>query len=367
MQEMLSLTTRSTHRHTGITRTAMCAAALLALLVPTGLAPTAALAAPQSDDTSISSSTSSRQGGSPAAVTVLADGLDGTSGADLGPDGALYVTEATLGRITRVDTRTGEKSVYASGLPPAVIGLGGAIDIAFVGRTAYVLVTLVGPDVGGDQVSGIYRVDDADSFTVIADLGAFSRANPPATQFDIPSGLQFALEPVRGGFLVTDGHHNRVLHVSKSGYVRELVAFDNIVPTGLAVSGRTVYMGEAGPVPHAPEDGKVVRFSVGKPVARTVASGFSLIVDVELNRCGRLFALSQGDEPGDVPAGSPALPDSGELLKVTKNGTFQVIAAGLDLPTSVDFGRRAAYVVAGDEVLRITGGAVSGKRGGCWK
>ena len=41
------------------------------------------------------------------------------------------------------------------------------------------LVTLVGPDVGGSDVVGIYRVDGPDSFTVVADIGAFSIANPP--------------------------------------------------------------------------------------------------------------------------------------------------------------------------------------------
>jgi hypothetical protein len=57
----------------------------------------------------------------------------------------LYVTEPAAGRITRVDPRTGATTTYASGLPRSIIGLGGAMDIAFIGRTAYVLVTLVGP------------------------------------------------------------------------------------------------------------------------------------------------------------------------------------------------------------------------------
>ena len=91
------------------------------------------------------------------------------------------------------------------------------MDVAFIGKTAYVLVTLVGPDVGGDDVVGIYRVDGPDSFTVIADIGAFALANPPSTPFDVPTGLQFALDIYRGGFLVTDGHHNRVLQVTLDG------------------------------------------------------------------------------------------------------------------------------------------------------
>ena len=132
-------------------------------------------------------------------ISLLAEGLDGASGSTIGPDGALYVTEGAAGRVSRVDLHTWEVTTFTSGLPQRLIPLGGAIDVAFVGNTAYVLVTLVGSDLGGDAKVGIYRVDDEDSFTVIADIGEFSLNNPPDTGFDIPSGLQFALETFRGG------------------------------------------------------------------------------------------------------------------------------------------------------------------------
>ena len=76
----------------------------------------------------------------------LGAGLHGGSGSTIGPDRALYVTES---------------AAYASGLPELIpaVGFGGPVDIAFLGGTAYVLVTLVGPDVGGSDVVGIYRVD----------------------------------------------------------------------------------------------------------------------------------------------------------------------------------------------------------------
>jgi hypothetical protein len=114
------------------------------------------------------------------------------------------------------------------------------MDVAFIGSTAYALVTLVGPDVGGSDVVGIYRVDGPNNFTVIADLGGFSMQNPPNTPFFVPTGVQYALEASRGRFLVTDGHHNRVLWVTLGGAVTELIAFGNIVPTGLAIWGNTI-------------------------------------------------------------------------------------------------------------------------------
>ncbi len=338
----------------GIKRTLIHAVAVAALVVPAVLAPSIAGA-----------TTGHGTDARPAVAELLTSGLEGTSGGAIGPDGALYVTEATTGEITRVDPRSGATSTFATGLPKAVIGLGGAIDVAFVGKTAYALVTLVGPDVGGNEIDGIYRVDSANSFTVIADLGEYSRSHPPATPFDLDRGLQFALQPVRTGFLVTDGHHNRVLAVSRSGEVSELIGFGNIVPTGLAVSGRTVYLAEAGPVPYSPADGKVVSFPLKTPVAadvREVGSGYSLMVDVEFGRCGTLYALSQGDSPGDVTPGAPALPNSGELLRVKGNGTYSVVTAGLNLPTSVDFlGDTALVVTHNGEIWKIPSVSRSGE------
>jgi hypothetical protein len=290
-----------------------------------------------------------------ATVSRLVTGLQGGLGSTIGPDKALYVTETAAGKITRVDPQTGATTTYASGLPKSIIGLGGAMDVAFIGNTAYVLVTLVGPDVGGSDIDGIYRVDGPHSFTVVADIGQFAINHPPATPFDVPSGVQFALEPYRGGFLVTDGHHNRVYRVTLDGTVTQLIAFGNIVPTGLAVRGNTIFMAEAGPVPHLPENGKVVAFGPTSATAAPVASGSPLLVDVEFGRGRTLYALSQGVGSGGPP-GSPALPDTGALVNVNGDGTFTVVTGGLDRPTSLEFIGTTAYVVTlGGDIWKIDG------------
>jgi hypothetical protein len=304
-----------------------------------------------------SAATAAGPSGDPTAHRLVA-GLQGGSGSAIGPDRALYVTESAAGRVTRVDPRTGATTTYASGLPKLIpaAGFGGPVDVAFLGRTAYVLVTLVGPDVGGSDVVGIYRVDGPDRFTVVADIGAFSINNPPATDFFVPSGVQYALQAYRGGLLVTDGHHNRVLRVSRDGQITELRAFGNIVPTGLDVRGRTIYLAEAGPVPHLPEDGKVVAFRPTSPTVRDVAAGSRLLVDVEFGRGHRLYALSQGDFLPGNPEGSPALPNTGALVKAGRDGTFTVVIDRLNQPTSLEFIGKTAYVVTlGGEIWKIKG------------
>jgi hypothetical protein len=285
----------------------------------------------------------------PAAIPTVTPGwvtgLQGGSGSTVGPDGALYVPEPAAGRISRVDPKSGAVTTFASGLPTQVIPLGGVMDVAFIGETAYALVTLVGdPLIGGDDIDGVYRVDGPNSFTVVADIGAFAIANPPDADIFLVTGVQYAMEPFRGGFLVTDGHHNRVYRVALDGAVSELLQLGNVVPTGLAARGNTVYMAEAGPLPHAPANGKVVSFEPGSSSTTQVAAGAPLLVDVEFGRGRDLFALSQGVHTvGD--AGSPADANTGSLVTVNGDGTFTSIATGIDRPTSLEVIGTSAYVV----------------------
>jgi hypothetical protein len=309
-------------------------------LMPAGWAATEAMRATPS-----TVATSSRPSPMPG-VTRLVTGLANAagSGTTIGPDGALYVTESAAGRVVRVDPHTGVVTTFASGLPQPIRPVGGAMDVAFLDGTAYVIVTLVGADIGGSDVVGVYRIDGPNSSTVIADIGAFSAANPPTTPFGVPTGVQYAMQPYRGGFLVTDGHHNRVLRVTLDGAISEVIAFDNIVPTGLETRGNRVYMAEAGPVPHLPETGKIVSFKAKSPTVIEVASGARLLVDVEFGRGSNLYGLSQGVFPDGGQPGAPALPNTGSLVKVTGED-FDVVIDELNQPTSMEVIGNTAYIV----------------------
>jgi sugar lactone lactonase YvrE len=295
----------------------------------------------------------------PPTATRLVSGLEGGSGSTIGPDGALYVAEGVAGRVSRVDPWTGAVTTFASGLPRRLPGFswGGPVDVAFIGDTAYVLVNLVGTDVGGHDVVGIYRVDGPNRVTVIADLGAWSFAHPPPPNpsFFLPHGGPFALRTFHGGFLVTDGNHNRVLRVTSDGQISQLIQFEDIVPTGLAVRDNTIYMAETGPVPHRPQDGKVVAFGPTSPTVTTVASGAPILVDVALGRDGQVYALSNGVFSGG-PEGTPGLPNTGALVKADDAGTLTVVKGGLNQPISLQFIGNTAYVVTlTGEVWKIDG------------
>jgi len=333
------LTTRSRLTSTG--KGLMTMAAALALLMP-------AFAARADDNPP--------PGSKPGEVRLLASGLMGTIGSTIGPDGALYVAEGAVGRITRIDRSTGTATTFAEGLPAAVpgVGLGGAMDVAFVGTTAYVLVSVVDSAVGGHQKDGIYRVDDRYNSTLLVDLGTWSFNHPPDPiipfNYFLPDGVQFALLPIHDGFLVSDGHLNRVLHVSKDGTeITVLKQFNDIVPTGLAKSGSTVFLAELGPVPETPDTGKVVSFGLSDthPLApaHDVASGVSMIVGTKFGAHGKLYALSQGIAPAGIQPGQPASPDTGRLLRVNYDGTFTILVDKLDRPASLNFVCDTAYIL----------------------
>jgi hypothetical protein len=302
-------------------------------------------------------------------VTRLAGFGNGgfVTGSTIGPHGALYVTDGNAGSVLRIDRRSGEVTTYATGLPPKAFtnDIGGPVDVVFVDRTAYVLVTLVSGEISGagpfgdpNDKNGIYRLERDGSFTLIADIGTWSVANPPEPAFFVDTGVHYAMEPYHGGFLVTDGHHNRLLWVDLDGSISEVATFGNSVPTGLEVARGRAFVTEAGPIPHAPEDGKVLALRRGSN-PRELATGASMLIDVERGPRGKLYALSQGQWDG-VGEGSPASPNTGRLVVVGRNGNLTPVVDRrgqelvLDRPTTMEIVGRTAYVVsvAGD-VYRV--------------
>ena len=208
--------------------------------------------------------------------------------------------------------------------------------------------------------NGLYRIERDGTPTLVADLGQWSIDNPPQPDFFVDTGVHFAMEPYWGGFLVTDGHHNRVLWVSRHGSIHEFATFGNVVPTGLEATGGRVFVTQMGPIPHVPEDGKVLALRVFREPSE-VASGASMLIDVERGPRGKLYAVAQGQWDG-VGEGSRAEPNTGRLLMVGRHGELTPVLdihgqeLVLDRPTSLEFVGKTAYVVSvtGD-VYRVDG------------
>ena len=98
----------------------------------------------------------------------------------------------------------------------------------------------------------------------------------------------------------------------------------------------------------------MVAFRPESTTVREVASGSPLLVDVEFGPRHRLYALSQGVGSGG-PEGSPALANTGALVKVNRDGTFTVVIDRLNQPTSLEYIGKTAYVTMGGEIWKIKG------------
>jgi hypothetical protein len=274
----------------------------------------------------------------------LLTGLEGGSGSTVGPGGALYVTETAAGRISRVDPKTGHITTFASGLPKSIVGLGGAMDVAFIGKTAYALVTLVGSDVGGSDVVGIYRVDGPDSFTVVADIGAFSLSNPPTLRSTSQPESRTRWKSTVAGSWSPMG--------TTIGCCGSRSAARSPTSSRSTTSSRPGWRfrvtrctwPKPAPSPTSPRTARWCRSGRSRPPPWRWPPVPPLLVDVEFGRGRTLYALSQGLFGGG-PAGSPAQPNTGSLVKVNGNGIFTVLADGFHRPTSLELIGNTAYVV----------------------
>ena len=294
-------------------------------------------------------------------LTRFGSGLG--SGSTVGPDGAIYVTDGTNGSVDRVDRRTGAVTVFATGLPPKVLGIGGAMDVAFLDQRMYVLVTMV----GGDIVGGPH-IGDA----TVGDLPARRPRNllrrrrhrllvgrPPAQA----RVLHHHRRPVRHdpGPRWLPGHRwppqpGVESRLGRSGQRGCRLRRPRADRPGIARRDDLGHPGRTGTAParHRPSPGAAIH-ETGRasppPSPAEVAHGASLLVDVEMGPRHQLYALSQGQWDG-VMEGSPARPNTGRLVRVTPDGTLDPVVDAngnplvLDRPTSMEFAGGIAFIVS---------------------
>ena len=250
-------------------------------------------------------------------------------GSTIGPDGALYVTDGSAGKVRRIDRRSGRVTTYAKGLPKKAFAtdIGGPVDIVFVGRTACVLVTLVSGEIVGvpgagpfgdaNDKNGIYRIERDGGNTLIADIGSWSVDNPQKRVSSSTLAWQYAMERYHGGFLVTDGPQP-VIGVKKDGSIKEVATFGNVGrPAGSNQTPRLHH--PARPIPHEPEDGKVLARIENRTPPRSPAGRACY-----RRRAGtaRQALRTVTGSMGHVGEGSP-VSEHGRLLIVKRDGSLK--------------------------------------------
>jgi hypothetical protein len=305
----------------------------------------------------------------PTSGRVVASDLSATGGA-VGPDGALYVAtggtggdteltpppdagigEATFGltaTIVRIDPESGEQTTVAENLPSAFAdgeAFGAIADIAFNGTTMYFLLTGSLNEMGAtDWPNGVYHVLNSGTDTeLVADISTFNDENPVAFPDAVPGGNPFALEPRGSGWIVSDGNYNRLLSITPGGDISVLSAFENIVPTGLALqTGGSVLNTWFSPAPHVPGASHVVSVAVPGGAVTELASGPASMIDVTYGPGGSAYVLQFSDFVEDESA--PPEP-TGRIYRLD-GSELTLLVDGMILPTSLNFAGETAFVTS---------------------
>ncbi len=317
----------------------------------------------------------SAQAPGPTAGKHLAGGLLSPRGMKIGPDGMIYVADAgsagdivapydqsksgLTGKIAKVDPSTGAVTVLADNLPSNGSGEGdnvGPADVAFVGNTLYYIQTHAGTAYGFDASTptGLYKVNDNGTVTLVADIGAFNIANPVqdvagGTQQDIEKGGNpYSMVERDGALFVVDGNQNQIMKITTSGTITRVAEFPgHPVTTGITYSGSgPFYVSSLGQFPFNAKDSHIYRVGYPTGTVTEIASGVSSLTDVQYGPGGQLYALNFMDQAAD-PFGGPLpwTPFTGKLMKVdVSTGTFTPVVSGFVASTFVVFSGDTAYI-----------------------
>src|SRR5215203_3382071 len=230
----------------------------------------------------------------------------------------------------------------ATGLPSSLDVIGsvvGVSDVAILGDQLYALVAGGGGSHGNpDQPAGLYRVQADGSYEVVADLGAWRRANPVAHPAEIePDGQWYGMvaAPDGSALWIVESNGGQVLTVTPDGTITRVADLSegHPVPTGIAIDpGGPVYEGERGEV----ADGTV----------STVWSGLSMVTGIAVAPDGTLYAaeMATGD-PASMEE-PPFQPFTGRVVRQTGSDELEEVATGVLFPVNLRFSPDGGLYVA---------------------
>lgn len=303
------------------------------------------------------------------AWTVFSTGLTNPRHLDVGPDGALYVAEAGIGgsqlatcdpvdnffsqpgpymagfsgRISRISA-DGARQTVAQGLPSVHDGFGdslGPSDLAWFDDALYVTLEGGGCSRGlPNDPAGVARINADGSYTIVANISAFVRANPVANEplcgpeGDCePDGVPHSLIAHGNRLYVVETNHNSVLRVDpRTGGIERIydLSVQDPAPIVLLRRGNDFLLGGF--------DGLIQTFDRTFGPVSELDSGFNPIVDM-LFAGHDLYVLETFS--GDVPFS----PGTGRVVRRGPDGAREVIASELDYPIGMARGADGALYV----------------------
>ena len=303
--------------------------------------------------------------------TVVTTGLENPRGIKFGPDRRLYVAEGGLGgprftvasqcaqvpapvgpyhggftgRLSAVNVTTGMRTTIVDKLPSSVGGgfASSVADVAFLHGTLYALIVGAGCSHGlAGTFNSIDRISTSGIATPIANLSQFLMTHPVAhpepDDFE-PDGSWYSLKAAGNALYAVEPNHGEVDEIRPDGNISRVVDVSatqgHIVPTAL-----TTVFGQFGVL------GNLNRFDPGSQgkakiflVTRSgqlfpIASGLTAVTGVAVHR-GRIYALESFT---GFFAPAPTVANTGTVVRLGLDGSWQKIVGGLSFPTAMTFG-----------------------------
>jgi hypothetical protein len=306
-----------------------------------------------------------------ANVSVFATGLQNPRGLKFGSDGSLYVAEgglggtnsalgqceqvpppvgpyrgsSTSGRISKISP-TGQRTTLTDTLPSSQTSpnLGnlasGVADVEFVGGTLYAVLAGAGCSHGVPDVpNSLVQVNQDGTWKVVADLGAFLKANPvqnPQPADFEPDGTWYSLTRLGNDLYAVEPNHGEIDRITTSGQISRIVDLSategHVVPTAAVEHGGDLYVSNLGTFPVHRGGQNVYRITPAGQV-RIFATGLTAAAGLAFDSQGQLYALETTTEEGAEPT-----PGTGRVVRITPDGAVEEVASGLTTPTAMVFG-----------------------------
>lgn len=312
----------------------------------------------------------------PGNVHIVGGGLVNPRGFTWGPDGNLYVAEAgsppatyrptpeppapgalpvinTNGRISRIDA-DGTRTTVVDGLP-VFVGPGGSTTgpaaVAFIGPTLYLALS-AGPAHGHPEMAGgVYVVNSNGSVDLVADLDAYTVANPPneCVHCGTPGDeLSNAYDMISSGgkLYITDGNKDVIEVVDPAASADSRIsrladlsgAGGHQVLTGLAMGADgSLYVVNLSAAPFPTGRGVLRRVSRSGAV-EDVAGGLTAATGVAVSPGGSTYVAEMA---GTIPR-PPFFMPPGRIVARGKEG-FGPVATPVMFPTIMRWGTDGLY------------------------
>ncbi len=308
-------------------------------------------------------------------ATVFATGFNNPRGLKFGPFGfLLYVAEAgvggtisttgqceqvppplgpatggTTGRISAVGP-LGNRFTLIDGLPSSqtqFLDALGPTDIEFVGLRMHVLIQ-AGCSKGQPEFPNAVMKLQGRTLKLVADLSEYIQDNPqnfPPDEDQDPEGNPYAFTVnKKRELLVIEANRSTVEKVAPNGTITRLADLAEFIqgydtPVAVDIDGAgNVYVGSFSAVPFVAGTSTIYKITPTGAIS-VFAQGFTTLIDLAFDHAGVLYVL-------ETSAGLlPPPQNTGRVLKL-RNGSAEVVATGLDLPTAMTFGPDGALYVS---------------------